>query len=304
MVSIDWMWACIANNRLVRFEQYLLIGSRKQRGVPSRRTDSASTKVARQPQESTTESSRRSRSTSPKKNADPQALRDVTSHSNSQQRSGRSQHSQQSGADTLEGALREKATDQKQTEHQDAENEGPDDDQTIFNNDSMPIEPQAPPPIDKIHDAIAHIQARRKEASHSDAAPAPSRRYRPLGRAISNPSSLGGGGAQSFASSEISMRPPDVDEDEDDLMPIRRNKDVPSMFRPSQALTYEHEDALAAREKLLKHSGAKTGVDGALDGVGAGRGMQRVESIGLARDTDVVEGVERAGKTRRAGRKK
>jgi len=78
----------------------------------------------------------------------------------------------------------------------------------------------------------------------------------------------------------------------------RRRKAVEVFsFRPSQALTYEDPEAMAARERLMKRMGL--GMDAVLDRAG---GMTRVESIGVVRDAVGGSGEERA--RRRAARRK
>lgn len=287
IVSADWLWTCISSNTKAGYEQFLLIGSGKRAEranmeISQRKSISSHDKDRRKPKINMTDSSATE--------GRQEALRDVTSQTNSQQKSEHSQQSQPSKKP--EPQTSDEASFPKENTNITLE-------AGVHTNQNHDVLAEDSPAseVDKINDAIAHIQARKLERSRSDIDATKSRRHRPLGRAVSNPSSLGAG-VTSFAGSSGSLqRALDEAEEEDDLAPVSRGKDMPTMFRPSQALSYENEESAAAREKLSKQSGV------ALRDTS---GMKRVESIGVARDVDVLNSMaaEKAAGKKRASRKR
>lgn len=140
--------------------------------------------------------------------------------------------------------------------------------------------------------AIHTLLAQRKAASASDTAEnLPPRRHRKLGRAPSNPSSLG---AASFTRAYSESCP----QSEDDLLDAEKpvQPEEPQTINPSQTLTYEDPDALAAREKLLKKMGKDSWSDDDQPSAGT-----RVQSVGTVRDFTASGLQERS--TRRKTRK-
>lgn len=140
--------------------------------------------------------------------------------------------------------------------------------------------------------AIHTLLAQRKAASASDTAEKlPPRRHRKLGRAPSNPSSLG---AASFTRAYSESCP----QSEDDLLDAEKpvQPEEPQTINPSQTLTYEDPDALAAREKLLKKMGKDSWSDDDQPSAGT-----RVQSVGTVRNFTASGLQERS--TRRKTRK-
>ena len=118
---------------------------------------------------------------------------------------------------------------------------------------------------DFLNDAIAHLRAQKQSVLDSDRTPQ-HRRHRTLGRAPSNPSSLGS------RQNSMTKVPSQVEEDDEEQV-LKKKKELPM---PSQALMYEREESKIVREQLMR-SGQAVEVDDA-------NGLKRVESIGKVRD--------------------
>ncbi|KAL9051998.1 MAG: hypothetical protein Q9162_005663 [Coniocarpon cinnabarinum] len=160
---------------------------------------------------------------------------------------------------------------------------------------SMPVDPQKTRAAsqksrgeqqDAIAHAIDHLRAHAHSNSMAASESSPhTRRHRKLGRAQSNPSSIGS------RTNSVQLQPHAdgiFEEDEDEIFSESRRKR--EEYMPSQALLYEHEESKLAREKLLR----RTITDGSVDE----DGMRRVESIG--RVTDAIDPkFERKASTRR-----
>ncbi|KAI9671341.1 MAG: hypothetical protein M1831_004250 [Alyxoria varia] len=163
----------------------------------------------------------------------------------------------------------------------------------------------------RLNDAIAELRAHRARdasTSNQNQATTSDRRHRPLGRAISNPSSLGGGAgstlgtAGSRPTSTSRNKESTAEEHEQHNRPqsFLRKQSESFTFHPSQALTYEREESAKTREMLTERMGLGGGdermrQDGNRNTQG---GMQRVESIGKVKDlvsagAGAVEGASR-----------
>lgn len=118
---------------------------------------------------------------------------------------------------------------------------------------------------DALNDAIAHLRAHKNSTTNPDGSPR-HRRHRPLGRAPSNPSSLG-----SRQHSMNTMPTPHDEDDEDDT--VIKEKAAPL---PSQALMYEHAESKLVRETLMRSG---SGIDAV-----ESDGLKRVESVGTVKD--------------------
>ena len=149
----------------------------------------------------------------------------------------------------------------------------------------------------RLSDAIAELRAHRVRdtlTSHQNQTATSDRRHRPLGRAISNPSSLGGGSGPTL--DPAGSRPVPASRNEEGIAEEREQSDKPRplhskhsesfTFHPSQALTYEMEESAKTREMLTERMGLG-GSDERMrqdDDRDTRGGMQRVESIGKVKD--------------------
>lgn len=130
-------------------------------------------------------------------------------------------------------------------------------------------------------------------AANADSQP---RRQRKLGRAASNPSSVASALSRQHSASQRPAYIVDDDAVDEDL----RRAAADAVPEPSQRLTYEDPEALAARERVMKRMGAGAAEWRAqLEGAD---GRQRVESIGVVKDYSLA-GEERRGPRRAVGRR-
>ena len=167
------------------------------------------------------------------------------------------------------------------SEHLQPPEEGDTDQQQPIESEE-PGEPEKPTETQQsraaLSDAIAQLRAHKRTISNSDHSPK-NRRHRPLGRATSNPSSIG-------SRQDSLQQPPDPFEDEgfDDGFDTRRKKEEIPM--PSQALGYEHEESKLMRERLLNKDASWDGEEE--------NGLRRVESVGKVKDGTIAGAMKEA----------
>lgn len=287
IVKSEWAWACIRKKRVEPFEPYLLnAAGRSQENPPSRPSS------ARPPSDPKGPAPPAQRSDSSKARPASQPLRDITPKANSQSRSQASNppapQDDGDGDESLEDAMKR----QREQTSTDAaggndENESAAAAAGTGHSDAHEMEAPAADPksetqassakqTELVKDAIATLQRQKKDASSASVEESFGKaRKRQLGRAPSNPSSLG---SRTHAASE--PLPTQAAADDEDLgLPAMGKGLSGSVFRPSQTLTYENEQSAAAREQLMRRMGSRSSPGGA-----DGRGMKRVESIGVATD--------------------
>lgn len=151
--------------------------------------------------------------------------------------------------------------------------------------------PQAREKENDLQNAIAQIFAQKKPTNAvnghtSEDATQSNRRHRPLGRAPSNPSSLGHSVLSRTNSSALA---PSYTIDGDSFNDDTRHYMNAHTFQPSQALTYENPEAAATMEKLRRRMGLES--DDASNMKEGGR--RKVKGIGKVKDLSVTGGERR-----------
>lgn len=175
-----------------------------------------------------------------------------------------------------------------------------------------PPSPEPSPQSNGLHEAIEHLLAQKRAAVAAAAASTSfdplaaaakaSRSRRKLGRAPSDTDSIraGAGSLSRNASIDAPLVVGSIPEDEayEDIAQAQPGQRETYLFRPSQALSYEDPEALAAREKLLKRMGLAS-----YDEEENLKGMTKVESIGIIKNVGRAGGAD-SGSRRRTTRRR
>ncbi|KAB8360582.1 hypothetical protein FH972_024322 [Carpinus fangiana] len=147
-----------------------------------------------------------------------------------------------------------------------------------------------------LNSAIAHLLAQRKGKSTAESQRPTDRRQRKLGRAQSNPSSIQSALSRTLSHPQHATH--DTPDDDDiDRPPARAADEQLQLQQPSQSLTYEDPEAMAAREKLMRRMGGAAWHED-----DETRGRTKVESIGVVKDFSLAGEEKRSG--RRVGARK
>ena len=297
-VSVAWLWACLTTGEVQTMDKYMIMG-------PSQRASSLKSPANMAKHELQHELKDEKQSQEQfNKNVLQQATGDSQHHSSSQPLRELSNSESNSQRRPAVGPILVTENDpfnvrrDKEASpfisHDDEPFTAPGEPEPLSEkapaSESAPVEPSATQRTrqgerEATSDAIAQLRAHIHSTGAGTSQNSPQhRRHRKLGRAPSNPSSIG--------SHPNSVQPPTIPEvpqyedDEDyDSRPKKREA-----FMPSQALMYEHEESKLVREQLLR----RTASDGFLED----DGMKRVESIGVVKDAMPVKNDGKGSKRR------
>ena len=260
VLNAKWLWETIHFGVLQDFEQFAIANTPKNPSRPGRSLERSETAPVNPVSRTSKILSDAERDATGRKEAS-QPLQELSTHQNSQENQRQSQLSES----------REAQSEQIQTEEQQ------------FNEQDNANEQDKRQESKKdMVETLAHLKAQQRDRSRAQSSDAPTFRRRPLGRAPSNPSSLGTN--RTLTSRPGSGNGPtaaegDHNEDGED----REKAPSASAMQPSQALGYEDEESAAAREKIM----ARMGLDGNFDrGPGDQSRLQRVQGIGTVKDLD------------------